>query len=958
MTQLSKKSHAEHGLCHPTSSLNLTFNVVPLNSHYNSIFQSHSVLTKNFRSTTQFAPYVNTVHLVSSDVNRSLPHASPTDNVSHPEIFRSELNLDISSISSYTNLFKYCHVCSHYSINNKLLKPVQDFPQCSSFSTSTHPIQVSLVPIGISTYDTPLYQQVSTNNNNNTTTTEPDSVVNLSSLQLTPAMISVLSKGLNFCPTPGEPDVYQLRLDLDSFHVNLKRKLFFAKHSDTDSQSTLNMSTLSSTQVEDMGGPFNHQKFKNPSSWCPIAPTNLEAMIAFNEHNLNEYTPQASSSHNLTKAEKEAVQQLRQNLDIVIKAADKGSAVVIQNKADYIQEGIRQLNDRRFYIETPNDLTCKHNKEVHDLVNQLHYNNEIGKTCADYLKIAQPRTSQLYLLPKIHKKTTPVPGRPIVSANNSPTERISQLVDYFLQPLVASTASYVKDTTDFINKIEAVSDLMPGTILCTIDVTSLYTNIPNQEGITACCKHLNAHRRSAVGEDQSPHSSSLMRLLEYVLTKNNFDFNDKHYLQVGGTAMGTKVAPSFANLFMAEFEEQHVYNYPIKASLWLRYIDDIFLIWEHGQEALDSLLEHLNTCHETIKFTVEHSHSSVNFLDTTVHLKNDGSLYTDLYCKPTDAHNYLAFDSAHPEHTKRSLPYSQLLRVRRICTNIDDFDKNAVMLASHFHRRGYPDNIIEQAIIDVRRKDRHTLLHPAPKVNDNNPSENLFLVSTHIIGNNPLKDIIQDNWNILGKTHTTQAIFNQDIIFGQRRNKNLKDILVRAALPQGPSRPIPTDSARPMHPCPRLNCRYCSHLDKTGEIISSSTGRSYFTRKKVSCQSNNLIYNLTCTKCNIQYVGQTKNKLEDRFVVHFNHIAPTKPPRKKAKSKQPQAYLKSKFDDPIGRHYKSTHHNGLKDVHIHILQFINAPSNSIPAKLLRDDLERKWIHRLKTLSPLGLNLAD
>ena len=345
-------------------------------------------------------------------------------------------------------------------------------------------------------------------------------------------------------------------------------------------------------------------------------------------------------------------------------------------------------------------------------------------------------------------------------------------------------------------------------------------------------------------------------------------------------------------------------------------------------------------------------------MDTKIHITIDGSLHSDLYCKPTDAHNYLAYDSAHPEHIKKSLPYSQLLRVRRICSKLEDFDRNAVLLASHFHRRGYPDDIIEQAIIDVRRKDRQSLLQPSTKPPSSELNENLFLISTHLIGHNPLKEIVQQNWKILGRTNTTQNIFSNKITFGQRRNKNLRDILVRAQLPQKPPKPLPAPGDRPMHPCPRINCRYCCRLDKTGNITSKSTGRSYFARSKVSCQSNNLIYCLTCTRCNVQYVGQTKNKLEDRFVVHFNHIAPTKPPRKKSKSKPANPKYKLKYDDPIGRHFKSIYHNGLNDVHIHILHFITAPSNSVPAKSLRDDLERKWIHRLKTLSPWGLNLAD
>jgi hypothetical protein len=356
-----------------------------------------------------------------------------------------------------------------------------------------------------------------------------------------------------------------------------------------------------------------------------MAPSNLEAMIIFNEAYLNEYVPHASSHHNLTREEKEALEELKNNTNIVIKPADKGSAVVIQDRTSYVTEGLRQLSDTDFYCEVPTDLTTTHNDEVNSLIDNLTSNNEISTKCANYLKNKQPRTAKLYLLPKIHKNKTPVPGRPIVSANNCPTERISQLVDHFLQPLVGSTKSYVKDTTDFLHKISMIHNLPQDSILCTVDVTSLYTNIPNEEGISACRKFLNSYRAQNNQQGTKPHTESLMKCLQYVLTKNNFDFNGKHYLQVGGTAMGTKVAPSFANLFMAGFEDTHVYNYHKQPHTWLRYIDDIFLIWTHGQEELDHFLHHLNTCHGTIKFTAEHSNKFVNFLDTSVHLDNNGS---------------------------------------------------------------------------------------------------------------------------------------------------------------------------------------------------------------------------------------------------------------------------------------------------------------------------------------------
>ena len=106
-----------------------------------------------------------------------------------------------------------------------------------------------------------------------------------------------------------------------------------------------------------------------------------------------------------------------------------------------------------------------------------------------------------------------------------------------------------------------------------MDVSGLYTNIPNQEGLTAVWRTLMKHKYE--GKTQA---RSLVKLLELVLHKNNFQFKGEHYLQVGGTAMGTKVAPTYANIFMGVLEEKLLATAPHKPSLYLRYIDDCFLI--------------------------------------------------------------------------------------------------------------------------------------------------------------------------------------------------------------------------------------------------------------------------------------------------------------------------------------------------------------------------------------------
>ena len=254
--------------------------------------------------------------------------------------------------------------------------------------------------------------------------------------------------------------------------------------------------------------PFSHQKFKNPSTWNPPGPSILETMCFLNENCLENSAQERPQRHNLRKAEITALKSLRLNNEIVIKKADKGSAVVILNRDDYVKEGLRQLNDKNFYIEQIHDLTNYHRNLVKLKVDKMLESKEIDKKCAEYLVIDTPRTANFYLLPKIHKGTIPPPGRPIVSANDCPTERISQFVDHFIQPLIPNLKSYIKDSGHFLWLLENLQ-LPNNVILCTLDVTSLYTNIPNNEGINAVRQQL-AHSRQPF---ENPTNDSICELL-------------------------------------------------------------------------------------------------------------------------------------------------------------------------------------------------------------------------------------------------------------------------------------------------------------------------------------------------------------------------------------------------------------------------------------------------------------
>ena len=235
------------------------------------------------------------------------------------------------------------------------------------------------------------------------------------------------------------------------------------------------------------------------------------------------------------------------------------------------------------------------------------------------------------------KNTFPIKGRPIVSANDCPTEKISAFVDTFLNPIVQKSKSYVKDTTDFLNLIKSIKIEHDYLIIGPLDVTSLYTQIPHNEGLEAISKALNKYR----SHSQNPKNESIVELMKLVLTCNNFQFNKINYLQIQGTAMGSKSAPSYSGCFMTDLEERMLEAYPLKPLIWRRYIDDIYFHWQHGEEELKKWLVHLNNFHAKIKFTSEWSYDSVTFLDTRISInRQEKCLKSDLFIKPTDSNSY------------------------------------------------------------------------------------------------------------------------------------------------------------------------------------------------------------------------------------------------------------------------------------------------------------------------------
>ncbi|CAB4036908.1 Hypothetical predicted protein, partial [Paramuricea clavata] len=198
------------------------------------------------------------------------------------------------------------------------------------------------------------------------------------------------------------------------------------------------------------------------------------------------------------------------------------------------------------------------------------------------------KLGRFYLLPKIHKRLVDVPGRPVISNCGTPTEGLSELVDHYLQPIVKSLPNVIRDTTDFLKRLQDLGDIPEGAILCTMDVVGLYPHIPHLEGLSSIRKSIEDFRKNC-GMDKGEGLSvdDLIDLAKIILDNNYFKFSEKVYKQKLGTAIGTKFAPAFANIFMAELENKMLAGYHLSPSVWFRFLDDIFFIWLH--DLLDEL---------------------------------------------------------------------------------------------------------------------------------------------------------------------------------------------------------------------------------------------------------------------------------------------------------------------------------------------------------------------------------
>ena len=380
------------------------------------------------------------------------------------------------------------------------------------------------------------------------------------------------------------------------------------------------------------------------------------------------------------------------------------------------------------FIAKYKDLTSKLDKSWHNLI-EYH-----------------PKIPTLYGLPKTHKPN--VPMRPITSAIGSAPHRIAKAISKILTPLLGTISpSHIRHSGHLLDKIRNIDTTNMS--LASLDVQSLYTNIP----VDKCLESLRDHLKNTKPNLPIP-ADTLIDICALCCQMNFFYFNNNLYIQKFGLPMGCPISCALACLFL-EFLESGPFQYILpKNSHYYRYIDDALFIYPQNID-LPNLVHRLNDIEPTIKFTFEKEQdNSIPFLDIFIH-RSTPHLTFEVYRKPTFKNDLINFHSQHNNHVKTGMIIGAYLRALRICSDVFLSKEESFILESLKELR-YPQHFILHARKKAYRifKSNHTP-HTKPDDIPVQPKPRPVFLPTNTISNTLHSQHIQPDLKIINLTSKT-----------------------------------------------------------------------------------------------------------------------------------------------------------------------------------------------------------
>jgi len=459
-----------------------------------------------------------------------------------------------------------------------------------------------------------------------------------------------------------------------------------------------------------------------PDSYHPIIESGLRNL----EFKLNLMI--GPNFHNITPIQRQNLNKLLDDPDIIVITADKNLGYVITDTSWYEKACLDHLLSDS-YINVTNTFY----KDGHcmDIIHQLYH--ELCTKVTEYTKnfTITPLEAKwickkldnnknfspasFYILPKIHK--TPIKGRPIVPCMTWLTFHLSEWIANQLNPLVTEYCSNVlRDSTQLIQDLTNLNSKQIHTFNYTMlsaDVEALYPNMD----ITTGLKLINSFLTD-INWENSNRIDFLLWAMEFTLTKGYIYFKGMVFQQTNGAAMGSPMIPPYANIFMHMLEKETTTKHSQNILLYKRFIDDVFLIIKNDPTIIETVTNDLNNLKPFIKLTWTPPSLKIDFLDITIINDLKHSIFqTNTFQKPLNKYSYLPYKSYHTINMKSGFIKGEAIRYARLCSRKKDYNKMIALFTIRLQRRGYPLQFIKDSLNQVKFSMRQSYITSKNKQN-------------------------------------------------------------------------------------------------------------------------------------------------------------------------------------------------------------------------------------------------
>ena len=239
--------------------------------------------------------------------------------------------------------------------------------------------------------------------------------------------------------------------------------------------------------------------------------------------------------------------------------------------------------------------------------------------------------------------------------------------------------------------------------------------------------------------------------------------------------------------------------------------------------------------------------------------------YTENHRKPTDRQNYLKRTSEHPESLKANIPYSQALRVKRICSTDNELHQSCKSLQEKFIKRGYSEEEVSKQINKAKEKPRRDTLTQKTRKNCNR----IPFVTTFNRTLPPVAKILRTRWELLHLSPKTKNTFEEPPVMAFKRCSNLRDILGSNTIENNKvkkhtSKKI-TGKSKPCFA--RTDTLCCKHVIDAQTFKSNTTNKSYNIYHELTCKSEYVIYIMECINVRSNMLGHQNGLLTSDLTI-------------------------------------------------------------------------------------------